>query len=142
MFVSITRLRIRSIWFLPGFFIWNERSVKQVRQASGFLAGAALVDRKLTFWTMSLWESEAAMKAYRGSGAHGAVMPKLAGWCDEGAVAHWEQPGSELPSWEEAGTRMQREGRSSKVRHPSANHLARVIPPPRTTLSRPLKKVG
>ena len=140
MFVSITRLRIRRFWFLLPFFLWNERATRQIVRTKGFVVGATLMDRQRAFWTTSVWESEAAMKAYRGSGAHASAMPKLAGWCDEASIAHWQQPDSVLPSWEVAHERMVRDGRSSKVQRPSPNHERRVIPPPRTTMSRPLKR--
>src|SRR3712207_7769762 len=58
------------------------------------------VDRKRTFWTMTVWESEKDMRAYLMSGAHKKAMPKLASWCSEASVAHWrsEEHTSELQS--------------------------------------------
>ena len=48
-FASITRLRLRSRRFLPGFAFHTWRSMRQVRRAEGFLSGAVLADRQLTF---------------------------------------------------------------------------------------------
>ncbi len=61
---------------------------------------------------------------------HGPAMRKLLEWCDEAAVAHWIQDGADLPSWVEAHQRIQREGRRSKVNHPSAAQTAYDIPAP------------
>ena len=71
------------------------------------------------------------MRVYLSSGAHGRAMPKLKDWCDEASVAHWQQDDPALPSWEEAHRRMLDVGRRSKVRQPSAAHLAFEIPKPK-----------
>jgi hypothetical protein len=42
------------------------------------------------------------MRSFMLSGAHRNVMPRLAEWCDEAAVAHWIQGAVEPPSWPEA----------------------------------------
>lgn len=133
MFVSITRLRIRSVRFLPSFALYTFRSFRQVKAASGFQKGALLIDRHWTFWTMTAWDSQESMRRYITTGVHGSVMPRLLDWCDEASVAHWEQPETTLPSWVEADQRMRANGRASKVRHPSPQHAALSYRPPRTT---------
>ena len=89
-----------------------------------------LRERRNTFWTGTLWTGDAAMKKFMISGVHGKAMRKLASWCDEAAVVHWTQESPALPSWPEAYQRLQKDGRRSKVNHPSAAHLAREFPPP------------
>lgn len=132
MFISVTRLRIRSIRYLAPFFLHNERVVKQTVRASGYLGGSLFVDKRWTFWTLTAWESKSAMLAYRNADAHKAAMPKLQRWCDEASVAHWEQEdGTPVPAWPEAHRRMLEEGRKSKVRKPSADHEAGRIAAPR-----------
>ena len=59
-FVSITRLRVRSWRFLPGFAFHVWRSVRQVRAATGFQGGSLLPERGRTFWTMTLWDDGVA----------------------------------------------------------------------------------
>lgn len=137
--ISATRLRIRSIWFLPAFFLHAKRSTDQVKTAEGNLAAALLNDAQWTFWTCTAWESAEQMRAYMTSGGHMAAMRKLIGWCDEASVAHWEQDSPELPSWTEIHRRMQADGRASKVAHPSAAHLANTIAPPHPTKARSFK---
>jgi hypothetical protein len=128
--VSVTRLRVRSWSFLPAFLFRSLRIGSQARKAPGNLAVKILQDRRRTFWTCTAWESEAAMRAFMLAAPHGPAMRKLLDWCDEAALVHWSQPGAELPAWTEAHGRMQREGRTSKVRHPSEDQLRFVIPPP------------
>lgn len=71
------------------------------------------------------------MKAFRGSGAHAQVMPRLAEWCDEASYTHWESAVASVPTWEEAYERLVTEGRLSRVAHPSPDHEARHFPKPR-----------
>jgi hypothetical protein len=140
VFVSLTRLRIRSIWFVPLFAIQTLRSMKQVRSASGFQTGAVLSDRSWTFWTMTAWDSQESMRAYMISGAHKAAMPHLLEWCDEASVVHWTQEESALPSWLEADRRMRESGRVSKVRKPSPHHADLSYRTPRTTAGGPIRR--
>jgi heme-degrading monooxygenase HmoA len=130
-FISITRLRVRSYFYLPAF-IWRAgQSMTQTEHAAGFIQGRVMREASNAFWTVTAWENDAAMTAYRGSGVHKIVMPKLIEWCDEASVAHWTQATAELPSWAEAHRRMVAEGRLSKVKHPSAAQLANHIAEPR-----------
>lgn len=131
-FVSLTRLRLRSIRFLPGFFFHAVRSQRQVRRAPGFLGGALLPDSRRAFWTMTIWDSEASMRAYMTDGAHRAAMPKLLAWCDEASVAHWEQDEAVLPTWQDADRRMRQMGRPSRLRHPAPAHASLSYAPPVT----------
>jgi heme-degrading monooxygenase HmoA len=134
-FISLTRLRIRSIRFLPAFLLHAFRSRNQVRRAPGFLTGALLPDKHFTFWTMTAWDSEESMRQFMLSGPHKAAMTHLIHWCDEASVAHWIEPEASLPSWEEADRRMRSSGRPSKVKHPSPNHANLTYKTPRTTRS-------
>jgi hypothetical protein len=138
MFVSLTRLRIRSV---PGYFVFlvkNESAVRQAIASPGFVRGKLLVDGFRTFWTVTVWKDQASMRAYRGSGPHGVLMGRLPAWCDEASVAHWSQETDDLPDWHDAHKRMSTEGRLSRVDRPSAAHQARTIPPPRVVVQRPL----
>ena len=137
-FVSLTRLRIRSIRFLPFFAFHTLRSTRQVRHAPGFLTGALLPDRNFAFWTLTAWDSQQSMRNYMLNGSHKTAMTHLLHWCDEASVAHWEQPTATLPSWLEADQRMRSTGRISKVHHPSPNHANLTYATPRTTGGGPI----
>jgi hypothetical protein len=135
VYVSLTRLRVRSIRFLPFFAVHALRSLRQVKKAPGFLSGALLPDRNWTFWTMTAWDGPESMRRYMSSGDHKRAMPHLMEWCDEASVAHWEQEDNALPSWEEADRRMREMGRVSKVKYPSAGHAGLRYREPRVTRS-------
>jgi hypothetical protein len=130
-FLSVTRLRVRSFAYLPQFVWRTLQIVRQTERASGFLGGKILREARNTFWTVTAWEDETVMSAFRIAGAHRGAMPKLLEWCDEASVAHWKQETSELPDWLEVHRRVVKEGRPSKVNHPSAAQLANDIPAPR-----------
>ena len=133
IFVSLTRLRIRSVRYLPLFVMHTLRSLRQVKKAPGFLTGALLPDRSWTFWTLTAWDQRESMRSYMVSGDHKQAMPHLMHWCDEASVAHWEQEDTTLPSWEEADRRMRESGRPSKVNHPSSEHAGLHYRKPRTS---------
>ena len=105
-FISITRLRVRSIRFLPFFALYTYRSLRQVKTSLGFQGGRLLPDRSWTFWTMTAWDSEESMRGFMTTGSHKAAMPRLLVWCDEASVVHWDQAQAALPSWTEADQRM------------------------------------
>ena len=133
-FISITRLRVRTIRFLPPFVLYTLRSLRQVKASAGFQGGRLLADRSWTFWTMTAWDEQESMRGYMVSGSHLSAMPRLLDWCDEASVVHWVQSEDELPSWTEADRRMRGEGRASKVRHPSTDHACLTYRMPRMTL--------
>ncbi len=140
--MSLTRLRVRSVRFMPGFAVHAVRTTGQVRKAEGFLEGALLADRSWTFWTLTTWARQEDMRAYMVSGAHQAAMPKLMHWCDEASVAHWEQEDAGLISWEEADRRMRAIGRVSKVLHPSEGHAGLRYREPRVTRGGAIRRVS
>ena len=131
MLASVTRLRVRSLLNLPAFMWMTIFTQRQIVRAPGLIGGGLLLDRHRTFWTLTVWENEKAMKAFRGTGAHARAMPKLAAWCDEAAYAHWESQGATIPEWKEAYLRLVSEGKLSRVAKPSEDHLARRFPEPR-----------
>jgi hypothetical protein len=120
--VSITRLRVRSIRYLPGFLLRAMASMRQARMSAGCVFADVRREAGFVFWTRTLWRDEPSMRAFMMNGAHRAVMPKLLDWCDEASVTHWTEQGDDPPDWQTAATRMRTDGRTSRVRHPSAAH--------------------
>jgi heme-degrading monooxygenase HmoA len=136
--ISITRLRVRSIRFLPVFALNANRSLRQVRTSAGFQGGSLLADRNWTFWTMTAWDSQESMRGFMTAGSHKAAMPRLLDWCDEASVVHWDQAEAALPSWTEADQRMRASGRASKVRNPSPQHATLTYRAPRVSNVTPI----
>jgi len=128
--ISVTRVRVRSWRFLPAFLFDVIRSARQAGAADGNLAVKLLRDARNTWWTCTAWDSETSMRKFMLARPHGPTMRKLLNWCDEAALVHWTQPEAALPAWTEAHRRMQSEGRTSKVNHPTPDHTAYTIAPP------------
>ena len=124
MLVSVTRLQLRSLRYFPMFLWYAMASARQARRAPGFVGGWLGGESIKGNWTVTAWDSADAMRAFRNSGPHLKVMPKLLRWCDESAYTHWEQADAGVPSGAEAYERLAREGRLSKVLQPSASHAA------------------
>jgi hypothetical protein len=140
MLVSVTRLQLRFFRFLPQFFWINRKTIQQIVKAPGFRQGLLRLGGPRVFWTVTVWKDEGSMRQYRGSGAHGQAMKLLAGWCDEASVVHWTQDTETLPDWDTMHTRMQEQGRRSKVNHPSASQRGEpwIVPRPRWRIEQSL----
>lgn len=69
VYVSITDLRIKRLWHLPRFYLHASRSFRQARNAPGLLR---LEVRRIhgVHPTLTVWQNEAAMRAFLYSGAH------------------------------------------------------------------------
>lgn len=132
VFISVTRLRLRAWRFLPAFLWLSFASERQAKQALGNLKTKLVTDANFTFWTLTMWENEAAMRAFMTTGSHRQAMPKLVEWCDEATVVHWEQEREEFPTMAEAYQRMQQQGCWSKLNRPSVAHQNREIAMPRS----------
>jgi hypothetical protein len=128
-FVSITRLKVKSILYLISFMRANEASVKQLQITPGFLSGKELVDKGLTFWTLTIWEDGDKMKTFRNSVAHRNAMQKLPFWCSEASYFHWTEESGVMPDWATASAKLMEEGKITKVRNPTSNQLSNSFPP-------------
>ncbi len=147
MIVSATRLRLRSWRHAAGFARHTVASLGQAVTAAGFVDGRLLAGQCLTYWTVTRWSSDDAMRRWRSAGAHGRAMPFLVEWCDEASVARWEQrDGAPFPTWQDCARRMAGEGRASPVRQPSDAHKAGAAPEPPPGWGRrlvlPIRRLG
>ena len=142
MILSVTRLRLRSWRFVLSFLRENERVVTQLCAAEGFLGGEVVAKAGLVFWTVSRWTSPRAMARFAHDGAHGAVIPKLAGWCSEASTVTFAVDGERPITPAEIATRLRERGRVVAVDRPSEaqrrGERARPDDQPAGLLRRPL----
>ncbi len=127
--VSITRLRVRSIFYMPLFMLHAMRTMTQAQKAQGVLGVETRFEKNNVVWTKTVWQDETAMKKYRGAGAHQVAMRMLSEMCNEAAYARWQTETPDLPTWEEAHQRLLTGGKLSKVKHPSPLHAAEKTAP-------------
>jgi len=129
-FVSATRLKLRSIFFLPALFKADSAATRQLVITPGFVKGKQLFDKGLTFWTLTMWTDADAMKVFRNSPPHQMAMRKLPDWCSEGTYNHWIQESDEFPDWYTVHDKIVSEGKITKVRKPSRSQLSKSFPKP------------
>jgi hypothetical protein len=122
--VSITRLRVRTVFYMPLFMLHALRTMRQAQKAPGVLGVETRFEKNNVVWTKTIWSEESAMKKYRASGAHQIAMRLLAEMCNEASYTRWEQNEPALPTWEEAHAKILQTGKLSKLKHPSALHTA------------------
>jgi hypothetical protein len=72
-YVSITGLELKSPFYAPAFWWHAVRSMRQAYAATGLISAQA---RKIggVHHTLTLWDNEAAMRAYLVTGAHLGAM--------------------------------------------------------------------
>jgi hypothetical protein len=146
VFVSVTRLHVRTWRFLPSFLVYTFRSRRQVEVSAGFLGGRLATEFPFGFWTITVWADEQAMREFRNTADHLKAMPRLLDWCDEASYAHWQQDDASVPSAAVAFERLRDTGKLSKVRHPSAAHTSGKTAPcgeakPGPELGKPLNPI-
>ena len=102
--VLLTYLPLRRFRTLPAFFrliLAVQRQLAGTAGLVGYTLRARLFSRR--FWTLSVWESEDALKRFVVAQPHRDTMRKLRGKMGETTFTRWPVSGSDLPpSWEDA----------------------------------------
>ncbi|MFH9087520.1 DUF3291 domain-containing protein [Streptomyces sp. NPDC017673] len=106
--VFAPRFETRTLWGALRFLVRTPAVRRQARRAPGaYGAGLRAQPLRRTFWTLSAWESAAALKEFARSGAHRPASRALAAQMRDVRFATWRTPTDELPvSWEEATRRL------------------------------------
>lgn len=79
---------------------------KRAKQLDGYLDGRMLADGRGEYWTLTLWEDEAAMLRFRKDGPHAKGMRKSKAWAKDMHATRWESDAASLPDWDEAALRL------------------------------------
>ncbi len=98
LYVSVTGLKLKSIWHWPQFAWFAVRSMNQAKRVAGNISAQARSVNGIQH-TLSVWQSQAHMRAYLKAGAHLEAMKNfhhMAGGSTYGYDA------GTAPSWAEA----------------------------------------
>jgi quinol monooxygenase YgiN len=93
--------RYRKMWM----FSRHVRAIRRQLAGTPGLIGYSLRAKLLRhrFWTLSVWEDEAALTAFVGNEPHRKTMGSVRPLMDTPAFVQWEILGSNVPpSWDEA----------------------------------------
>ncbi|WP_323379926.1 DUF3291 domain-containing protein [Streptomyces alkaliphilus] len=108
--VMASRFEVHSAAHVPRFLVKSLLAWKQVRSTPGAY-GVSLVAQpwKRTFWTLSAWESDEALRAYATTEPHRSIMTGLGPVMKDALFVRWEVATDDLPvTWEEARHRLAR----------------------------------
>ncbi len=122
--LTVTRLRLRSIRFLPEFLLRSQAIFKQTRSPQGNLGVKLRKTKGLAFWTLTAWDSPQAMVQFVREPLHFRAIPMLDHWCDQAATVTWSNPTEVWPSWNQAAARLGNAGQLYELTRPSPEHAS------------------
>jgi hypothetical protein len=103
----LSELPLKRFRDLGRFLLYSSRIQHQLRQTPamlGYSLGARLLTRQ--FWTLSVWEGEAAIEQFVIESPHSHVMLALQEKMGETRFVRWRLRGAEFPPrWQEAFAR-------------------------------------
>jgi hypothetical protein len=112
VYVSITGLELKSVLHTPVFWWHAARSMGQAKAAPGLISADA---RQINgvHHTLTVWETEAAMRSYLVTGAHLAAMKAFHGIATGRTVGYLTET---APGWDEVHAIWQRRGSQVRAR--------------------------
>jgi hypothetical protein len=128
--IVITRLRLRDPAFFDEFLASAVAVVEQATSSEGNLGADVLAEANNTYWTRTAWRDRDVMGTFVGGQPHLSTMSRIDEWCDEATFVDWDQPGTDLPDWQESYRRIVAEGQVSNLTNPSAANVTREFPAP------------
>jgi hypothetical protein len=109
MKVSITSIKLNSIWKLPSLAMYVMKIKRQSKKA-GALEVASKGGFGTIHYTMSLWPNEESIESFSKSDAHLEALKKSRQLAEEIQVLTMD--GKALPALEEAKVLLEKEGRT------------------------------
>lgn len=106
--VFASRFETRTLWGALRFLARTPGVWRQVSRAPGAYGATLKAEPfKRTFWTLSAWESPAALKGFARSGAHAPTSQGLSAQMRDARFATWQVSSEDLPlDWAEARRRL------------------------------------
>jgi hypothetical protein len=132
--LSITRLKLRSVRLLPQFLNTIHKIRIHAEGSGGLLDMYLAIDRRLAFWTLTVWKNQASMQQFVGSGAHMIAMQYLRDWCSEAALKGMAWKSDRTPDLAEASLILSQDAHFSTLNFPNLAHQTKQLP----TTAKPL----
>jgi heme-degrading monooxygenase HmoA len=109
-FVMASKFELSSVRRSPAFLAQAMRAWRQARRSPGVL-GVSLRAQPLrgTFWTLSAWTDEAALRAFARAEPHRSIMKRTRPWASTATFRFWTVPAGRLTPaglWSEAEARI------------------------------------
>ncbi len=108
--VSGTRIQARK-WRALSLLRASMKAARQAEAAPGFIGGALLKDRKRAYWTVTVWQDEPSLQAYRDDGAHAGMMKQIRDVATAFVSARWNSDHEIVPGWKEVHDNLRATGR-------------------------------
>ena len=105
--VLLTVLPLKHLRDLGVFLLYTWRILGQLRRTPGLLGYSLLAHiLRRQFWTLSVWEDEAALQQFVIASPHSYIMRALQEKMGQTRFVRWRMWGAEFPPrWQEALTR-------------------------------------
>jgi len=128
--IVVTRLRLKDPAFFDEFFAAAVAVVEQAQASDGNLGADVLAEASNTYWTRTAWQGRDVMNVFVGSEPHLRTMSRIDEWCDEATFVDWDQPGTDLPGWQQSYERLVSGGQAASLTTPTEAHRTREFPAP------------
>ena len=102
--VLLSFLPLKRRWRIPMLLISAFRIVRQLRRSPGLIAYSLYTELTAAhFWTLSVWDGEAALQVFVHESPHVEAMRALIPHMGPTRFVRWTVKGADLPiSWQEA----------------------------------------
>src|SRR5215472_18783962 len=120
--IVVTRLRLKDPAMFDEFFASAVAVVEQAQKSAGNLGADVLAEANNTYWTRTAWQGRDVMDAFVGTEPHLHTMSRIADWCDEATFVDWEQPGADLPGWQDSYGRLVADGQPASLTDATEAH--------------------
>lgn len=104
MFISYTRLELKSYWKIFQFLSASNKAKKQAETSTGNQHVALYNEGFRYFLTLSAWSTKEDMLRFMGSGAHAEAMKRSKDYAKSVVTINFEL--DHIPDWKEAKTRL------------------------------------
>jgi heme-degrading monooxygenase HmoA len=99
MYISVTRLQLKSVWKIFQFHKFNGGVQRQVKTAKGIISINTKGTSFTNFYTLTSWESKEDMLAFMRNGAHAIAMKNSSKFAVKITTKGYES--TFTPAWEE-----------------------------------------